>query len=240
MPAPLTTAVAITAAAGLVAGGIAYASLYPTSQIFGRVLIAGRNPRQLALTYDDGPNPAVTPYLLDLLARHEARATFFLIGSFVRQQPALARQVAAAGHIIGNHTVTHPKLAWQSSERIRQELRDASHLIEDAVRAPVHYFRPPHGSRRPYVIRAATELGLRTVLWNVTAADWNPIGADAITANVERGIRRNQSRNLGSNILLHDGGHRNLGADRQATIEATQRTLIHHAADHFVTVDAWS
>lgn len=239
MPTPLTTAVAITAAAGLVAGGIAYASLYPTSQIFGRVVIAGRDPRQLALTYDDGPNPAVTPRLLDLLARHGVRATFFLIGSFVRQQPALTREIAAAGHLLGNHTVTHPKLAWQSAERIRQELHDASRLIEDTVGAPVHYFRPPHGSRRPYVIGAATDLGLQTVLWNVTAADWNPIGADAIIANVERGIRRNQSRKRGSNILLHDGGHQTLGADRQATVEATQPILVHHASDRFVTVDAW-
>lgn len=239
MPAPLTTAVAITAAAGLVAGGLAYASLYPTSQIFGRVLITGRDPQQLALTYDDGPNPAATPRLLDLLARHQIRATFFLIGSFVRQQPALTREIAAGGHLLGNHTVTHPKLAWQSAERIRQELRDASSLIEDTAGAPVRYFRPPHGSRRPYVLRAAAELGLQTVLWNVTASDWNPIGADAITANVERGIRRNQSRNRGSNILLHDGGHQTLGADRQATVEATDRILSHHAADHFITVDAW-
>ncbi len=239
MPTPLTTAVAITATAGLLAGGIAYASLYPTSQIFGRVLIAGRDPRQLALTYDDGPNPAVTPRLLDLLAQHQVRATFFLIGSFARQQPALAREIATAGHLIGNHTLTHPKLAWQSSERIRQELHDGSRLIEDIVGAPVRYFRPPHGSRRPYVMRAAGELGLCTVLWNVTAADWNPIGTDAITRNVERGILRNQGRSRGSNILLHDGSHKNQDADRQATIESTERVLVHHAAANFVTVDAW-
>ena len=239
MSPTLRTGASVAAAAGLLTGGLAYAALYPTSQIFGRVLIAGSDPRELALTYDDGPNPAATPQLLELLARRGVRATFFLIGGFVRAQPALARAVAEAGHLIGNHTLTHPKLAWQTAERIRQELRETSALIEDVTGVRVGYFRAPHGARRPYVMRAARELGMATVQWNVTASDWKPVGAEAIADKVERGIARNRARRRGSNILLHDGGHRGLGAMRLPTVAATELLLSAHATDRFVTVDAW-
>ena len=89
-----------------------YASVWPTSQIFGRTLIA--------LTFDDGPNDAATPELLDVLARHGVRATFFAIGNFVRQRPEITRAVAAAGHLLGNHTMSHPKLSMEPAARVRQ------------------------------------------------------------------------------------------------------------------------
>src|ERR1051326_7611717 len=82
--------------AGLLAGGCAYAALWPESQLFGRVLVAGSNPSEFALTFDDGPNDPWTPRLLEMLAEHQVRATFFLIGEFVRERPAIARQIVAA------------------------------------------------------------------------------------------------------------------------------------------------
>ena len=100
------------AAVGAAAGVMLNAALRPYSQLFGPTLIAGNDPREVALTYDDGPNDACTESLLELLDRHNAKATFFMIGRFVRQRPDLARQVQAAGHLIGNHTMTHP---WQSA-----------------------------------------------------------------------------------------------------------------------------
>jgi len=233
------TTVAVAATAGLLMGGVAYAALYPSSQIFGPVLVAGNDPRELALTYDDGPNSAVTPKLLELLAAHGARATFFLIGRFVQRESALTREIATAGHLIGNHTMTHPRLAWQSALRIRHEIRETNSILEDVLGAPVRLFRPPHGARRPLVIQVARELGLSTVQWNVTAADWKPIDAGAIARNVERGITRNQRRGRGSNLLFHDGSHHGLGADRLATIAATASVLRSHIRDHFVTVDVW-
>src|SRR5580698_355382 len=118
-PSPITAAAALTAA-GLLAGGCTYAALSAQSQIFGKVLIAGPNPNEIALTYDDGPNDIVTERLLELLAEHNVRASFFLIGNFVRQRPQIVRAIAASGHLIGNHSMTHPWLAWQSATRIRQ------------------------------------------------------------------------------------------------------------------------
>jgi peptidoglycan/xylan/chitin deacetylase (PgdA/CDA1 family) len=240
------TSVQLAAAAVLssaaAAGGLAYAALWPQSQLFGRVLVAGSNPGEIALTYDDGPNDDATERLLEVLARHEVHATFFLIGSFARQRPALARAIAAAGHLVGNHTMTHPWLSWQSATRIREELAGCNAVLEDTLGAPVRFFRPPHGARRPVVLRTARELGLTAVQWNITAFDWNPIGAEKILANVTRGIAHNRQRGRASNVLMHDGGHLGLGQPRLPTVEATRRLLELHkdTQTKFVTVADWA
>jgi peptidoglycan/xylan/chitin deacetylase (PgdA/CDA1 family) len=232
-------AVLSTAAA---AGGLAYAALWPQSQLFGRVLVAGSNPNEIALTYDDGPNDDATERLLEVLARHEVHATFFHIGSFARQRPALVRTIAAAGHLIGNHTMTHPWLSWQSATRIREELAGCNAVLEDILGAPVHFFRAPHGARRPIALRTARELGLTAVQWNITAFDWNPIGAEKILANVTHGIAHNRKRGRASNVLMHDGGHLGLGQPRLPTVEATRRLLEQRTPTQtkFVTVADWA
>jgi peptidoglycan/xylan/chitin deacetylase (PgdA/CDA1 family) len=235
----LATAAVLGTAA--IAGAAAYAALWPQSQLFGRVLVAGPNPDEIALTYDDGPNDDATERLLEVLARHQIHATFFLIGNFARQRPVLVRSIAAAGHIVGNHTMTHPWLSWQSSARIRQELAGCNAVLEDTLGAPVRFFRAPHGARRPIVLRTARELGLTAVQWNITAFDWNPISAEEILGNVTRGIERNRSRKRASNVLLHDGGHLGIGQPRLPSVEATRRLLDHYkpAGMKFVTVADW-
>ncbi|GGA72493.1 hypothetical protein GCM10011507_25150 [Edaphobacter acidisoli] len=238
----ISEAATALAVAGLLAGGWAYGALYPPSQLFGRVIVAGNDPNEIALTYDDGPNPAATERLLEVLARHDVRATFFLIGGFVRQRPDLARAIAAAGHLIGNHTVTHPWLAWQSAARIREELVGCNASLEDAIGAPVHYFRPPHGARRPYVLRTARELGLITIQWNVTCFDWSAPPPETILNHAISGITRNQRRRRASNVLLHDGGHLGLNAPRHASVEATDKLITRYkqTGAKFVTVDHWA
>ncbi|HWZ52139.1 MAG TPA: polysaccharide deacetylase family protein [Granulicella sp.] len=245
LPGAIPATLAVTAA-GLAVGGWFYAALWPASQIFGRSIIAGRDPREIALTYDDGPNTAATPQLLEVLARHNVRATFFLIGDFVRQQPALTREIAAAGHVIGNHTMTHPWLAWQSAARVRRELTDCNRALEDVIGAPVKLFRPPHGARRPVVFCAARELGLKVVQWNVMAYDWKAPQADAepharILHHIDAGVRRNQSRGRGSNVLLHDGGQLGMGQSRLATVRATDLFIAaaHQNGSRFVTPESW-
>lgn len=234
-----TAAVLPTAAA---AGAAAYAALWPQSQLFGRVLVAGPDANEIALTYDDGPNDVATERLLEVLARHDVHATFFLIGSFVRQRPGLVRSIAAAGHLIGNHTMTHPWLLWQSSARIRQELAGCNSILEDTLGAPVRFFRPPHGARRPVVLRTARELDLTAVQWNITAFDWNPIPAEEILHHVTRGIERNRRHGRASNVLMHDGGHLGIGQPRLPTVEATSRLLQRYkpAGMKFVTVADWA
>jgi len=230
------------AVAGLAAGGYAYAAMWPTSQIFGHTIIAGRDPSQIALTYDDGPNDPHTFRLLDVLARNGVSATFFVIGKFARQRPDIVKALAAAGHLVGNHTMTHPLLVTRSPSVVRQQLRDANAAIEDALGARVEFFRPPHGGRRPDVLRAARELGLKTVLWNVMGHDWNAKSAEAIERRVAAGVERNRHLGRASNVLLHDGAQAGIGVDRSQTVAATAALLIRwkDAGLRFVTVDAWA
>lgn len=240
-PAILAGAGAVTLATA--ASASAWAGLSATSQLFGPVLIAPSRPREILLTFDDGPNPSATPRLLEVLARHDVRATFFMIGSFARSAPALVRQVAAAGHIVANHTQTHPWLQFQPESRIFQELSDCNRVLEDILGAPVTLFRPPHGARRPAVLRLARSLGLTTVNWNVIVQDWKADPASAILHRLDTRIARNRRRGRASNIVLHDGGHNALGQPRIATVEAVNRLLIRFSHQEitplYVLPQAW-
>ena len=138
----------ITLASAAAASYAGYATMAPTSQLYGRTLTHGSDPNQIALTFDDGPNDPHTMHLLDVLAKHNAKATFFLIGKYVRQRPEIARAILAAGHEIGNHTDSHPNLILVSAARLRQELADCSKALEDALGKKSHAFstafwRPP-------------------------------------------------------------------------------------------------
>jgi peptidoglycan-N-acetylglucosamine deacetylase len=237
----LATLATTGAAAGLAAGGYAYAAMWPTSQIFGHAIVAGRNPNEYALTYDDGPNDGYTEQLLEILASHQVHATFFVIGRFVRQRRELIARIRAAGHIVGNHTMTHPVLLFRSPGNVREELASTNAAVEDALGEKVVYFRPPHGARRPDVLKTARDLGLTPVLWNAMGYDWKPQTAATILANLDRSIRRNRRRGTGSNLLLHDGGQAAIGQDRSATVAATAALLARASEQdiRFVTVDAW-
>jgi peptidoglycan/xylan/chitin deacetylase (PgdA/CDA1 family) len=225
---PIITALA-SAAAATYAG---YATMAPRSQLYGRTLTHGDDPQQIALTYDDGPNDPHTQRLLDVLAEHKAKATFFLIGKYVRQRPEIARAVAAAGHEIGNHTYTHPNLIFVSARQLRRDLEDCRKAIEDALGTSPTIFRPPFGGRRPGVLRAARALGLTTVMWSITGYDWNAPSPEAIVKKVTPGLNSDR----GEIVLLHDGSHLGFGADRSHTVEATRRLLEQHADKRFVSV----
>jgi peptidoglycan/xylan/chitin deacetylase (PgdA/CDA1 family) len=201
------------------AGICAWGAYHPSSQLFGRTERRTGRARTIALTFDDGPNPAVTPRLLDLLERYEARGTFFLIGRHVRACPALAAEIVARGHTIGNHTDTHPNLLWQSRRRILNELQRCDRSIADATGRHPQIMRPPYGFRRPEVHTAARDAGLgRPVLWSRSARDWMPQPA----AKVIRRLREVRPRDI---VLLHDGDHAALGAERQHTVRALEYWL---------------
>src|SRR6266849_6352272 len=138
-------------------GAIAYGAVHPRSQIFGPAIWCTNSPRKLALTFDDGPNPAITPRFLDLLDRYNAKATFFLIGRFVRECPELVKETAARGHAVGNHTELHPKLLWLNPTKVQVELRLCHDAIRGAMGTPPKWFRPPYGLRNPSVAPAARE-----------------------------------------------------------------------------------
>ena len=224
----------ITLASAAAASYAGYATMAPTSQLYGRTLTHGNDPSQMALTFDDGPNDPHTMHLLDVLAKHNARATFFLIGKYVRQRPDIARAIAAAGHEIGNHTDSHPNLILVSVARLRQELADCSKALEDAIGIKATLFRPPFGGRRPNVLRTARGMGLKPVMWSVTGYDWSAKSADQIVEKVGRQVD-SRPKAQGEIILLHDGGHTGFGTDRAFTIEATRKLLKRYAGKQFVT-----
>lgn len=216
---------AVSAAAAAAAG---YQSMAPTGQWYGKTFTGlPRGSRQIALTYDDGPNDPHTLRLLEVLARNGVHATFFLVGRYVQQHPEIARQIVQAGHIVGNHTFTHPLLTFKSEVEIRQELSQCRGALEDAIGEPSNLFRPPFGGRRPAVLRVARELGLEPVMWNVTGYDWNAPPAAAIERKVAKQIRG------GDVILLHDGGHKRMRADRSQTIIATDHLIARYKSEGY-------
>lgn len=228
------------AGAGLAAGAFAYASQWPGSRIFGKAITAPARPGELALTFDDGPNAMWTPRLLDILAKHEARATFFLLGSRAASQPELVRRIATAGHTIGNHSWSHPNLARTRSSRVREELQQTSETLQQIIGAPVKFFRPPFGARRPAVFRIAREMGMEPVLWNAMTSDWSEPSADRIANELMKKIDRLERNGYAANIVLHDGGHLDAGANREPSVTAAGLLVDRYAKSHrFVTLDAW-
>lgn len=225
-----TMIVGTAATAALAAAG--YQSMAPTGQWYGRTFTGlPRGTKQLALTYDDGPNDSYTLRLLEILARHNVRATFFLIGRYVQQRPAIVREIVQAGHVVGNHTFTHPLLTLKSADEIRRELTACRSALEDAIGKDSNLisnlFRPPFGGRRPAVLRIAHDLGLTPIMWNVTGYDWNAPPSEVIERKVTRQIRG------GDVVLLHDGGHKQMGADRSQTVLATGHLITKYKSEGY-------
>lgn len=215
--------VLVSAGAAIAAGGIAaYGAMGPRSQLFGATLYRGTDDRQIALTYDDGPNERETPRLLEVLARHSAKATFFLVGQYVKVLPHIVKEIASQGHTLGNHTFTHPSLFWTAPRKVREELESCQKQIEDATGTTPVYFRPPFGARRPDVMQTARSLKLIPVMWSATCFDWEATTAEKVYAYASRGIDK---KGHASVVLLHDGGHLGLNADRSHTVQATEMLL---------------
>jgi peptidoglycan/xylan/chitin deacetylase (PgdA/CDA1 family) len=235
-------AILSTAAAGLGA----YGAAYPRSQLFGRTVCRTNSPRKLALTFDDGPNPAITPKLLDLLDRFKVRATFFVIGKHARECPDLLKETAARGHAIGNHTDAHPNLFWFKPDQITVELRCCNYSIVAATGAPPRWFRPPFGTRNPWVVPVARELNQRVVMWSLIPRDWRATSSEWLIPRMASIAKRAQ-RNLGATgaattgdiLCLHDGSHRQLNADRLPTLAALEYWLPRwrDLGLEFVTID---
>ena len=169
--------------------------------------------RSLALTYDDGPNPPHTEALLEVLAREEVRAVFFLVGEQVERHPGLVRRIVAEGHVIGNHSWRHDDMGTWEPEAIRADLERTLAAIEAVVPGtPVPFFRAPFGSWGRSV-GVARELGMRSVEWQLAVMGWETPGTEVLEERIlgvgEQGI-----------VLLHDGG-----GDRSQTVEATARVI---------------
>lgn len=217
------------AVAAVVAG---YQSMAPTGQWYGRTFTGKPGTRQLALTFDDGPNDPHTLRLLEVLARHNVKATFFLIGRYVKQRPDIVRDLIRAGHVVGNHTFCHPNLIFASARETKMQLHDCEQALTDAVGEHSRLFRPPFGGRRPGTLKIVRGLGLEPVMWNVTGWDWKGKPAEYVEQKVSQQVRG------GDVILLHDGSHAAFGTDRSQTVVAADRLIARYKSEgyEFVTV----
>ena len=234
----------VGAALAACAGGVSYAAVYPRAQIFGPTVCRTNSPRKLAITFDDGPNPALTPQLLDLLERYDALVTFFVIGRYTRECPELVKETAERGHLVANHTLTHPNLFWLAPSIIHDELRQTQDAIVAATGFTPKWFRPPYGYRNPWVVKTAAQLGMRTAMWSVIPGDWKPRPVEKLIARIQpiaaHARKNSESSDAGGDVLcLHDGGHRALNADRTRTLQALEYWLPRwrDAGLEFVTIE---
>jgi len=214
-------------AIGMVLAG--YHSMAPQSQLYGKTFTGGKpKARVLALTFDDGPNDPHTFHLLEVLAKASVKATFFMVGKYVDHRPDIARAVADAGHVVGNHTYTHPNLIFQSAWQLREEIRRCERALQDAVgNRHTKLFRPPFGGRRPATLRTLRAMGMTPVMWNVTGFDWNTSSPASVQRKVVAQVKG------GDVVLLHDGGHLAFGTDRSHTVEATAKLIDRYVSEGY-------
>jgi len=208
-------------AGGVAAGGaglLAYAVRFPSCTILAPSVHRGARTRKaIALTFDDGPSES-TPELLAILARYRVPATFFQCGANVRRLPAVAREVAAAGHEIGNHTDTHPRLDFKPRGFIAHELAAAQESIERVTGVRPRYFRAPYGIRWFGLREAQQRLDLTGVMWTTIALDWKWPAARIIP-------RLFQGAQNGAIFCLHDGRRIETRPNIQTTLETVTEVL---------------
>jgi peptidoglycan/xylan/chitin deacetylase (PgdA/CDA1 family) len=178
-------------------------TLWPQCDWCGAVLSRLPNDRQeVWLTIDDGPDPADTPQLLDLLDQYQVKATFFFIGAKAQQHPELVAAVWHRGHEVGNHTMTHPQFSFWSygPGAVNREITSSQEALTDAGagRSP-RWFRAPAGFKNPFVSAAVEKLGLRLACWSVR-------GRDGVDSNKARVLKRLKNGiKPGAIILMHEG-----------------------------------
>jgi peptidoglycan/xylan/chitin deacetylase (PgdA/CDA1 family) len=203
-----------------VAAAAAHGAFHRNSRVFGPVL--GKLPtdgRDIALTFDDGPNPDATPRILDTLAQFGVRATFFILGKHAELWPELVQRIVAEGHQVGNHGYYHRRLHFKSRQYVRRDLRLGTTAIVHAAGKKPAFFRAPHGFRSPWVSAIAESFGQRTVGWSLGVWDSDLPGVSSIVDRAVTGARP------GSIMLLHDGDGADPYGDRSQTSEALPRII---------------
>ncbi|MFE1027526.1 polysaccharide deacetylase family protein [Streptomyces sp. NPDC058818] len=175
--------------------------------------VSGRG-RTMLLTFDDGPDPRYTPDILDTLAKYDVRATFFVCGEMADYNRDLLSRMADEGHVVGNHTWSHPLLTSLGRSRIRSEMERTSEVVEQAYGEPPRWFRAPYGAWNRAAFQLGAELGMEPLAWTVDTLDWTTPGTGTIVDRVEDGAAP------GVVVLSHDAG-----GDRSQSVRALRSYL---------------
>jgi peptidoglycan/xylan/chitin deacetylase (PgdA/CDA1 family) len=175
--------------------------------------VAGRG-RTMVLTFDDGPDPRYTPHILDTLAEYDVRAMFFVCGEMAVDNQDLLARMADDGHVVGNHTWTHPLLTRLKRSQIRSEMKRTSDVIENAYGERPLWFRAPYGAWNRAAFQLGAEMGMEPLAWTVDTLDWTTPGTRTIVDRVEDGAAP------GVVVLSHDAG-----GNRSQSVRALRRYL---------------
>jgi len=172
--------------------------------------------KAIALTFDDGPQPTYTPQILDILAAHRAKATFFTLGIYVQRYPQLIRRMLREGHEVAIHSWAHGNYTHMSAAAMANDIARCQKLLRSIAEAPVslNWFRPPYGAKNATVERVIADAGLRIAMWSVDPADWRQPGSEAIYQHIM------SHAYSGAIVLMHDGP-----AHREGTVKALRRII---------------
>ncbi len=218
---------------------------WPNLATHGRTRTLGG---EVALTFDDGPNPHTTPQVLDTLYRYNIKATFFVVGSSVRENPELVRRIVAEGHTLGNHTYTHTNMSELSPQQMRQELQRTKEAVDEALgyHYPMDLMRPPYGD--PYFDRSSMlpafkgvvrEERLFVILWTLDTQDYLADGSPAmVVRNVISADRRVRPR-ADRVVLLHDN-HRQTARALPEIIDYYQASSLRFTGVHELLADKYA
>lgn len=172
------------------------------SNLFPHIIWSGSSRMPLIyLTFDDGPDPSSTPQLLEILGNERVSATFFLLGSKVARHPEIVKRIVAEGHLVGNHSYSHPQMIFKSRHFLEAEVLRTNHEIMKVTGQTPRFFRPPYGRFGINVLFLCKQLHLRLVLWNLMPHDYKrSVSADLVLKRIDKAIKN------GRIIVLHDNG----------------------------------
>ncbi|GGJ04803.1 hypothetical protein GCM10010885_12430 [Alicyclobacillus cellulosilyticus] len=183
------------------------------------IILHGPTDRKaIALTFDDGPDDVWTPQILRILAQYQVKATFFCVGQRVQQSPRVLQQIYREGHVVGNHSWSHPNLTRLSPAEVRAEVERTSDEIQRLLGVRPYLFRPPYGALSDEVIREVVAMGYKIVFWNVDSLDWAGLTGPQVAANVLA------HAGPGAIVLMHSAG--GTGEGREPTVQSLPYIIV--------------
>lgn len=186
--------------------------------------------KRVALTFDDGPDSVYTPQIMDILDKKNIKATFFLIGSRAELFPDVVKRMVEKGHIVGNHTMTHPVIVKLDKEKTKENIMDAEKVLADLTGYRTSLFRSPYGSLNPEKIEEIKKMGYKIIAWNVDSLDWKSLTEEQVMYNILENVKG------GSIILQHSSGSKE--EDLTGTVGALPRIIevLEKEGYEFVTI----
>ncbi|HET8737301.1 MAG TPA: polysaccharide deacetylase family protein [Pricia sp.] len=189
----------------------------------------------ISLSFDDGPNPEFTPRILQLLAQHGAKATFFCIGQQANDHPDILKQILAERHSIGNHTYTHsPSFGFFSSQRVIYELRKTKSLIKDLTGLEMNLYRPAFGVTNPQIEKAVKTLDLHSIGWSVRSLDTTARSEMRVLNRITSKISR------GDIVLLHDTGEKTIRVLERLLVFLQEENLQSVPVERLLEIEAYA